>query len=291
MAKRHDLTGNQYESLTVIKLDEEKTKSKGRTYWVCKCKCGNIVSVLAGNLIAGTTTSCGCSRKKQLQGQRFGSFVVIDKDYEMMKTRKDHREYWRCLCDCGNYFTSRDDTIVSGRVKSCGCSRKHNSYKLIDDEYYIVYDLHGDYFFIDKDDYECVNAYTWIINNEGYVYSCNEKLLLHRLLMNANENDEIDHKNGVRHDCRKSNLRYCTRTQNTWNSTIPKNNTSGVKGVSFYKSRNKWVAYITIHKKHKNLGYYTNYYDAVKARLDAEKKYFKDWSIYEREPFIIDTNQ
>ena len=55
----------------------------------------------------------------------------------------------------------------------------------------------------------------------------------------------------------------------------PKNNTSGHKGVSWNKYHNKWNAYINIHGKKINLGYYCNIDDAVKARSEAEEKYFE----------------
>jgi hypothetical protein len=38
--------------------------------------------------------------------------------------------------------------------------------------------------------------------------------------------------------------------------------TSKYTGVHYYKITKKWVAYITINKKRKSLGYYNNEYDA-----------------------------
>lgn len=54
----------------------------------------------------------------------------------------------------------------------------------------------------------------------------------------------------------------------------PKNNTSGHKGVSWCKSKGMWEAYISIHNKRIHLGRYHNIDDAVKARVEAEEKYF-----------------
>ncbi len=62
---------------------------------------------------------------------------------------------------------------------------------------------------------------------------------------------------------------------NTIKSKIRKDNTSGVKGVSWYRSTNKWIAHITFQKKKYNLGYYENIEDAIKARENAENKFFK----------------
>lgn len=52
-----DLTGKKFERLTVIKKDEDR-----KNHWICKCDCGNIVSVLDFYLIHGKTKSCGCYR-------------------------------------------------------------------------------------------------------------------------------------------------------------------------------------------------------------------------------------
>ncbi len=55
-----DLTGQKFGKLTVLKIDEEKKSRK--TYWICKCQCGNKKSIRSDNLISKITISCGeCS--------------------------------------------------------------------------------------------------------------------------------------------------------------------------------------------------------------------------------------
>lgn len=60
------------------------------------------------------------------------------------------------------------------------------------------------------------------------------RLYVHRIawLMVYNDwpTDVIDHINGDRSDNRIANLRVVTNTQNSWNSKMRKNNSSGVKG-------------------------------------------------------------
>jgi len=86
---------------------------------------------------------------------------------------------------------------------------------------------------------------------------------------------DIDHKNHIRHDNRIRNLRDVSRSFNIRNSKMNSNNTSGMKGVTRIKSFNKWMAYIVLHGKFRNLGYYKDFDDAVCARLAAEQ--YEDW--------------
>ena len=53
-----DLIGNKYGRLTVIKrLGSTKNK---KSLFLCKCDCGKHVEIIGGNLVSGTTKSCGC---------------------------------------------------------------------------------------------------------------------------------------------------------------------------------------------------------------------------------------
>ena len=57
-----DLTGKKFGSLIAIERDDSK-QIDNRTFWKCKCKCGNIVYVQTSRLNNGNTSSCGCRRK------------------------------------------------------------------------------------------------------------------------------------------------------------------------------------------------------------------------------------
>lgn len=84
------------------------------------------------------------------------------------------------------------------------------------------------------------------------------------------END-IDHKNGIRDANYWLNLRKATRSENNYNTGVPKTNTSGFKGVSLYKPTQKWRARIKVEGKHNHLGYYETPELAYEARIIAEK--------------------
>jgi hypothetical protein len=57
-----DLTGQQFNRLTVIERAENYVSPKGvkQTQWLCQCECGNTVIVTAQKLKSGSTKSCGC---------------------------------------------------------------------------------------------------------------------------------------------------------------------------------------------------------------------------------------
>ena len=73
----------------------------------------------------------------------------------------------------------------------------------------------------------------------------------------------------------ETNKKYNTNFQVIENNKPPKNNKSGIKGVCWDKSRNKWEVYISIHNKKIHLGRYASLEDAIKARKSAEDEYYK----------------
>lgn len=49
-------------------------------------------------------------------------------------------------------------------------------------------------------------------------------------------------------------------------------------GISWKRDRDKWHAYININGKRVNLGYFSDKQDAIKARKEAEEKYFGEFT-------------
>lgn len=91
----------------------------------------------------------------------------------------------------------------------------------------------------------------------------------------------LDHINRNPSDNRIENLREVNKRCNSINSKLQRNNTSGIKGISWNKSLCKWEAYIHFHNKKKGLGYFLNIKDAKEARLLEENK-TEDFVIYGR---------
>ena len=85
--------------------------------------------------------------------------------------------------------------------------------------------------------------------------------------------NQIDHINGVRIDNRIKNLRMVTSQENMRNIKMFNTNTSGVTGVSWAKSKSKWLAMISVDGKNKHLGLFNNLEEAAAARAEASARY------------------
>lgn len=85
--------------------------------------------------------------------------------------------------------------------------------------------------------------------------------------------DQIDHINGVRDDNRWENLRAVSDQANKQNMKRPRNNRSGVVGVSWFERTGKWRAYITVSDRQISLGYHHELADAIRIRKQAEMQY------------------
>lgn len=126
---------------------------------------------------------------------------------------------------------------------------------------------------IDIEDIELVKNYKWCVDKNGYVKNSKQEYL-HRVLMQENTL-HVDHIDGNTLNNQKSNLRVCSNADNLKHRVkLPKNNTSGILGVRFRQDRKKWYAEIQYDGVKINLGSYTDKNDAIKARLEAELKYF-----------------
>jgi len=135
---------------------------------------------------------------------------------------------------------------------------------------------------IDIEDIELIRSHKWFMTNRGYACAkMNNKnsYPMHRLIMNAPKGMMVDHINGDRNDNRKVNLRLCNKSQNAMNHKLYNCNKSGVTGV--YRSSKmptKWEAQIKVNGKHIYLGSFEDINEAIKARTEAETKYFDEFS-------------
>ena len=123
---------------------------------------------------------------------------------------------------------------------------------------------------VDDADYDLLTAMgNWCLSNKGYaihytrINGQRRVLYMHRVILSAPPDLQVDHINRDRLDNRRENLRFATRSQNQANKGRPINNSSHYKGVSWNKGR--WEARIRYAGRRINLGRYDDAYSAALA--------------------------
>lgn len=209
-------------------------------------------------------------------GSKVGRWTVL------RETRKNGKRYYECRCECGTVREVYYRSLLTGISQSCGCHR--SDWKMAE-----LLDLTG-------------NRYGKLIvlrrdggrkDNGNYFWICecdcgNRKSIRGTSLTKENgtrscgcDQRKVASETGrrtVAENARKQierNMSYRTNFQVIENSSLPKNNTSGHKGVWWDKNREMWQAYIQVQGKKKHLGRFHKYEDAVKARELAEEQYFE----------------
>lgn len=134
---RVDLVGQRFGLLEAIMYCPDFFKM-GHGGWLCKCDCGEEKILLTGNLLSGSTTSCGCN-KKNTQSKRAvarhshkdSNYRAIRRLYSQYKRGAKHRKFsfeisleefdilikkrcFYCDSDLSNYNGSRYNTNQIG---------------------------------------------------------------------------------------------------------------------------------------------------------------------------------
>jgi hypothetical protein len=141
------------------------------------------------------------------------------------------------------------------------------------------------YAMVDDDDYDRVIKmawHSWRCRNIWYAVSSNNRkrkfILMHRFILDATRGTEIDHidRNGLNNQ--KSNLRYCSNSQNQQNKTGWAK--SGYKGVypRDYKGSIRYRVLIQINKKTIHIGYFSTAEEAAKEYDKAALQYFGEFA-------------
>lgn len=306
---RKDLTGQRFGKL-VAKYVDEKRSGNGKVFWICACDCGNETSVQSISLTRKTNgvKSCGCLRNSQeskakakltresypkdITGLKFGRLTVIKQTSIKSQRSCDNGSFlWECECECGNIcYYSRYSLISPRGVKSCGCyykssrfesNKRYNIYDLESYEYGVGYCSNNTFFLFDKEDYDKIKNYSWwydgryvvahTLANDCYTTAT---IRMHRLVLDIpdRENINVDHINLIRFDCRKSNLRKATNSENARNQPscfATSNNPVGIKQIS----DNKFSVSILKNQ----IGIYDTFEEAFKVRKQKEEELFGDF--------------
>lgn len=244
MAPKVDLTGQRFGIVSVL---EKLTEKKGTSYlYLCKCDCGNIRKYTS-NILKSGIKSCGCQqfkgRPKDITGKKKNMLTAI----ESTGRKSGNGDYiWKFQCDCGNTTETTIGRFNSNHTKSCGCKMK--DIWLGRDEYHggsktktykswmkmlercydpssVSYDEYGERGILVCEEWK--NSYKNFLKDMG---ERPEGCTL----------DRIDNTKGYF----KENCRWATHQQQARNNYgLPRNNTTGVKGVMWdEKSPGKWYA-------------------------------------------------
>ena len=89
-----DLSGQRFGRLTVLERTENKHYRCGQVQaqFLCKCDCGNEITVLGGNLKTGHTQSCGCHRAQKTAERSLKHGMSLSSIYGVWNTMRQ-----RCL--------------------------------------------------------------------------------------------------------------------------------------------------------------------------------------------------
>lgn len=222
-------------------------------------------------------------RKLDLTGRRFGKLKVVSELKKRCPTTGGVR--WLCKCGCGEEVEANGSDLRGGKITSCGCGRfKEREGKLppeVKGARWVP--LTQDKFaLVDAKDYLRVMKYKWTAfpNKRGTIWyaSCDRVGRLHRFILNAPPELDVDHRNHDGLDNRRKNLRIATTTQNTQNTRKREGTSSPFKGVTFHGHTRKWYAYIRIDGRQKSLGLYNDQRRAAKAYDKAARRYFGEFA-------------
>lgn len=211
---------------------------------------------------------------KNDMGKTYGRLTILK------EKRENKRTYYYCRCTCGTEKWIRADTIRNGSIVSCGCYNKEvNLIKPVD----IAKKRFGKLVALkptqSRDKYN--GSVIWECKCEcGNTCYIAEYRLVNGEVKSCGCFGQENSKNNIQKAIKvhlKEHIVDGTNIPVISRKIVKANNTSGVTGVGWDKSRNTWRATITFKGKVYYLGRYKNKEDAINARKEAEKKLFGEF--------------
>jgi hypothetical protein len=136
---------------------------------------------------------------------------------------------------------------------------------------------------VDVEDFNWLSQWNWIafwspITKSFYACRGAKHVAMHRQILQCANDEFGDHRNHDTLDNRRANLRKCTRGENNKNQRIPRNSTSGYKGVHRVKESGRWRARINVNGKRIFIGDFTSPEAAARAYDTAAIKHHGDFA-------------
>lgn len=164
-----------------------------------------------------------------------------------------------CLCSCLGYFIMKQIPLTQGKFAQ-----------------------------VDDEDFDFLNQWKWHAqkcrNDKFYAARTERKILMHRVIMKTPEGLDVDHIDNNGLNCQKSNLRNCTKRQNTIHSiSVGISKYKGVKRSSYIPKKSttkrRWETSIKVDGKYIFLGHFENELDAAKVYNQAAEKYHGEFAV------------
>lgn len=204
---------------------------------------------------------------------KIGLLTLIKRESKIQKGRRYW--FWFCWCKCGNQKWILEKSLTKKNpTQSCGCLQAKTLFKKTD--------LTGKKFNNLKviESIGEGNGYNekWLCQCE-----CGNKIVLTRKQIDGKKikscgckiyESQLENQKKAFEKFKEDNLVDGTSIVAISRNKPISTNTSGVTGVSWINSRQKWQSQIVFKGKTYNLGRYDKKEDAIKARKEAEQKLF-----------------
>ena len=149
----------------------------------------------------------------------------------------------------------------------------------------------GFFALVDDEDYEGLSKFKWYANGRAKIYAARRiyikggkgksvHIYMQKELLCLPPEVHIDHINSEGLDNRKCNLRIATQHQNCMNQRIQRRQKSSrFKGVTWDKSKSKWMSQINLNKRHFYLVRFYNEEDAAMTYNKKAKELFGEFAL------------
>lgn len=149
----------------------------------------------------------------------------------------------------------------------------------------IIIGSKGENILVNDEDYVWLSKHKWYLSN-GYAINERRKKM-HRLIMEANPGEIIDHVDRNKINNQRSNLRFANKCQNVHNQKKRDNTKTIYKGVHYVKRLNSFVARCRMNFQDHFLGYYRSDIAAAYA-YNKKAKELSEFSLLNDLPFTED---
>lgn len=134
----------------------------------------------------------------------------------------------------------------------------------------------GQFALVDDEDYEMLSKFKWTLHKRGdhcYAIRMGRKengqrlmIKMHRQVLGLTDPKIlVDHRDNNGLNNQKANIRACSPAENSRNRGLTKSNPRKLKGITFHKGANKFMAQIEFERKSIFIGYFNTDMEAAKA--------------------------